>query len=88
MSTAVIKQTFFEIHTYARQESGYWKQTGKMPCGNFIEDAYVRLKKEIPQLGDCDLTNVKYVIKKIVKTEATAEEYTGSDFTAFMLKAD
>ena len=55
---------------------------------NTIPAAYERVKEDLNRAVEnkCDLSKIKFVVKKIVTTESVEEELTGTDFTAFMLK--
>jgi hypothetical protein len=69
-------------------QRGYWSASGSGGYCHTISAAYIRLKEdlEIAIKNKCDLSKVKFTIKKIITIESDEEEYTGSDFTAFMLK--
>lgn len=70
------------------QDSDWWCAGGGGGMYNTIPAAYERVKKDLKRAieNKCDLSKIKFVIKKIVTTESFEEELTGTDFTAFMLK--
>jgi hypothetical protein len=89
-------RTFYEVVTHRwvtaqNGQTGFWAVTGSGPGGNTIEEAYKRVKQDIKRMNGTghasfDSQTVKIKITKIEEIKTTAEEITGSDFTAFMLK--
>ena len=85
--------TYYTIESYGWYEPGhgqdsYWSLSGSGGMYNAISDAHKRVKEDLKRAieNKWDLSKIKFRIVKVVKTESTEEELTGSDFTALMLK--
>ena len=84
--------TFYTVESYSWYEpihgQGRWIASGSGGMYNTIPKAHIRVKEDLKRAMEnkCDLSKIKFRIVKVVNTESTEEELTGSDFTALMLK--
>lgn len=86
-------RTYYTVESFSWYDPGYgqdsyWCAGGGGGMYNTIPAAYERVKKDLKRAieNKCDLSKIKFAVKKIVTTESVEEELTGSDFTVFMLK--
>lgn len=85
--------TYYNIESFdwyepGNGQDGWWRQVSGGGGHLTISAAHIRLKEYLERaIGNkCDLSKVKFKIKKIVTIQSDEEEYADSDFTAFMLK--
>ena len=64
----------------------YKSEIGTSPGGRTIEEAHIRVRKEIERIGIHHLNDVTFDIVKTVETEEIVEEIVGKEASFFMLK--
>lgn len=86
-------RTYYTVESWNWYEPGhgqdpYWCEGGGGGLYNTIYWAQKRVKEDLKRAieNECDLSKIKFKIKKVVETKSTEEELTGEDFTALMLK--